>query len=172
MTSVAVNGETLLQWQQEQFQHDKRNHTDIICLPRADRLKHYGLHYAKYAGRIAINHDDNDLITKTIADAVLVFLSSANVLSQRLDRVFEPRQQRGFVHGMLEDITDAAGRFCDACEKIDHFEDFLKIAHTSNLDVFRWILAITDERGLNLERLMAERRKQLSERQFLIPSGA
>lgn len=172
MTSVVVNGDTLLRWQQEQFQHDRRNHTDIICLSRGDRLKHYGLHYAKYAGRMAVKGDDVDLLRKTIADATLVFLSAANVLSQRLDRVFEPRPDLGFIHGMLEDIADAAGRFCDACEKIDHFEDFLAIAGASNLDIFHWILAIADERGFNLEQLMAERRRQLVERQFLIPSGA
>lgn len=172
MTSISVNGDTLLRWQQEQFQHDRRNHTDIICLSRTDRLKHYGLHYAKYAGRIAISRGDPDMLRKTLADATLVFLSAANVLSQRLDRVFTPRPQRGFLLGMLEDLTDAAGRFCDACEKIDHFEEFLSIAHSSNVDVFHWILAVTDERGFNLDELMAERRKQLVERQFLIPFGA
>jgi hypothetical protein len=37
----------LLQMQREQFRHDERNHKDILCLPKPDRLKHYGLHYAK-----------------------------------------------------------------------------------------------------------------------------
>ena len=35
--------------QQAQHEHDLRNHFDILSLSRLDRLKHYGLHFAKYA---------------------------------------------------------------------------------------------------------------------------
>ena len=50
----------LAQLQREQYVHDQRNHFDIICLPKPDRLKHYGLHFAKYVGRLA--RGDFDLI--------------------------------------------------------------------------------------------------------------
>jgi uncharacterized membrane protein len=76
----------LLKWQQEQFSHDQRNHTDIICLSRIDRLKHYGLHYAKYAGRLA-RSDDDAVLRRTAVDTALVALSAANALSQRFDQV-------------------------------------------------------------------------------------
>lgn len=172
MTETTVTPQTLLRWQQEQFQHDRRNHTDIICLSRTDRLKHYGLHYAKYVGRVAIARDQDDVMRKTIVDAVLVFLSAANVLSQRLDEIHPPLEGAQFSLGMLEDIADASGRFCDACEKIDHFEDFLAIARSSNIDVLQWILAVSVQKRFDLEALIVERRGQLAQRQFLIPTGS
>lgn len=172
MALSVVDAEILLRWQQDQFQHDRRNHTDIICLSRTDRLKHYGLHYAKYAGRVAVGRDRDGMLRKTLADAVLVFLSAANVLSQRLDQVYRPKPQDQFKRGMLEDLADASGRFCDACEKIDHFEEFLAIAKQANLDILDWILAAANQNDLDLEDLIVNRRKQLVERQFLLPSGA
>lgn len=171
MVQTTEQSETLLRWQQEQFQHDRRNHTDIICLSRMDRLKHYGLHYAKYAGRVALNRDDDVVMQRTVVDALLVMLSAANVLSQRLDRDFCQEADQQFRYGLLEDITDAAGRFCDACEKIDHFEDFLTIAKKANLDLLGWIYIVAKQKEFNLEHLLLERRQQLTERQFLIPAG-
>ena len=46
-------GEGLLRLQREQYRHDQRNHSDIACLAKSERLKHYGLHFAKYVGRLA-----------------------------------------------------------------------------------------------------------------------
>ncbi|RWX81567.1 hypothetical protein EPK99_04610 [Neorhizobium lilium] len=170
MSLDAMKPETLLRWQQQQFQHDRRNHTDIICLSRMDRLKHYGLHYAKYAGRVALHPNDLSVLSRTLVDALLVMLSAANVLSQRLDRDFQVRADAKFVSGLLEDIADASGRFCDACEKIDHFEEFLPIAKQANLDMLQWIFVLAAEHKFDLEALVLVRRQQLTERQFLIPA--
>lgn len=173
MQSLEIDATTLLRWQQEQFAHDQRNHTDIIGLSRVDKLKHYGLHYAKYAGRIARAGEDSTVTLKTMVDAALVCLSAANALSQRLDRVIEtdswPAKYR---IGPLADIADAGGRFSDACEKIDHLEDFLSIAREANIDVLRWVWCVASEFGADLQTEITKRRQQLAERQFLIPQQA
>ena len=80
------------------------------------------------------------------------------------------RTDVNFVHGLLEDIADASGRFCDACEKIDHFEEFLPIAKQANLDMLQWIFVLAAEHRFDLEALVLVRRQQLTERQFLIPA--
>lgn len=169
MTGSTLNAETLLGWQQEQFRHDHRNHTDIVCLSRIDRLKHYGLHFAKYAGRIARDEDDREVLTRTTVDALLVCLSAANALAQRLDQSFDRTVLLDFRRTLLIDLADASGRFCDACEKIDHLEDFLAIARSANCDILHWILSVTSHQSLNIEALLKARRSQLAERQFLIP---
>ena len=43
----------LTRMQKEQYRHDMRNHSEILCLHKTERLKHYGLHFAKYVGRLA-----------------------------------------------------------------------------------------------------------------------
>jgi hypothetical protein len=157
---------SLLNQQQEQFAHDRRNHSDIICLPRADRLKHYGLHFAKYAGRMARGVAEPKTIGETVVDAVLVCLSAANSLSQRLDQ--EIALSITAEPATLEALTDAAGRFADACEKIDHLEDFLTLAMTANVDLMKWSLAKARELGLDLDHLLEQRRAFLGRRAFYV----
>lgn len=170
MRGLAIDGAELLRWQQEQFAHDQRNHTDIICLSRIDRLKHYGLHFAKYAGRVARDGDNVTVLTKTMVDAALVMLSAANALSQRLDQSEASTNLAPDFHtSLLGDIADAGGRFCDACEKIDHMEDFLEIARQANLDVLLWVIRLSARLNVDLHAAILERRQQLSERQFFIP---
>jgi len=54
--------------QREQFHHDKRNHSDIFCLSKHDRLKHYGLHFAKYVGRLARGPAEPKPSNQTLGD--------------------------------------------------------------------------------------------------------
>jgi hypothetical protein len=65
-------------------------------------------------------------------------------------------------------LADAAGRFADACEKIDHLEEFLPIARTAIEDILEWTLSIAAERNLNLHESIRNRRKELADRQFYI----
>jgi len=156
----------LARLQAEQYRHDQRNHFDIICLPKEDRLKHYGLHFAKYVGRLA-RTDETKSRARTLTDTALVCLSAANTLHLRLD-------QQSFASGLAKQIdpirplADAAGRFADACEKIDHLEDFLPLARQANIDVLQWVLSTAFEQSLDLNKLISERRRELAERQFYI----
>ncbi len=74
----------LLLFQRQQYKHDHRNHTDILSLSKTDRLKHYGLHFAKYVGRLARGIDEPKSVERTVVDTFLVCLSAANTLHQKL----------------------------------------------------------------------------------------
>ncbi|NGO54527.1 hypothetical protein [Allomesorhizobium camelthorni] len=155
--------------QQAQFRHDQRNHSDVICLPKPDRLKHYGLHFAKYVGRLARGNSEPKSADRTLVDMTLVCLSVANALHQRIQEDIERcSPDHNDQVDPLRSLADAAGRFADACEKIDHLEDFLPIARLANADVLSWTLRQAMERGLDLNQAIAERRKELVVRQFYI----
>lgn len=149
----------------EQFRHDQRNHSDIICLSKPDRLKHYGLHFAKYAGRIARGAKEPIAFERTVTDAALVCFSAANTLHQHLD-AFEVRMEARQDHMLV--LADAAGRFADACEKIDHLEEFVPIAREANLDILNWIIVVCADFNFDLKSNIIHRRKELSARQFFV----
>jgi hypothetical protein len=165
--SVVLSTAELLRLQREQHNHDKRNHADILGLPKPDRLKHYGLHFAKYVGRFARGIDEPKSIERTIVDTFLVGLSAANTLHQDLSAAnvsichnnqFDP----------IYTLADAAGRFADACEKIDHLEEFMPIARQANIGVLKWTIEYAAERHVDLETAVQGRRRELAARQFYI----
>ena len=150
----------LKEQQKRQYQHDLKNHLDILSLPRVDRLKHYGLHFAKYAGRLARGSAEVKSIQETIVDAFLVSLSAANVLNQAFPEVGVDNTSKCTD---LEFI-DFSGRFADACEKIDHLEEFREIALNSNLKIMSWIVNKSERIPCDLLDLAEKRRVQLSGR--------
>lgn len=154
--------------QRAQYRHDMRNHFDILPLHKTDRLKHYGLHFAKYVGRLARESDEPKPVERTLVDAFLVALSSANTL--HLDLSKEPITPKG-VTGQVDHLrvfADATGRFADACEKIDHLEDFVPIAVKANKDIVSWLIHEAVDRDLDLGRASEERRAELAKRHFYI----
>jgi hypothetical protein len=80
----------ILALQAFQLFHDDNYHRDIVMLPIALRLKHMGLHQAKYAGGFFTATNDNGEITdrprieKLLVDAFTITLSTANILNQNL----------------------------------------------------------------------------------------
>lgn len=160
----------LQRMQREQFRHDERNHKDILCLPKPDRLKHYGLHYAKYVGRLARGSMEPKSNEQTLIDAILVSLSAANTLHQdlALSIDLEARAPAAAQIDPLRVFADAAGRFADACEKLDHLENSYTLARTANLDVVCWLLKTADERAIDVHGEIERRRDQLAKRQFYI----
>ena len=153
--------------QQDQQEHDLRNHFDILSLSRPDRLKHYGLHFAKYAGRFARGGVEAKSRTETLVDAFLVALSAANALNQALPEVVFVKENREELSDLT--FTDQAGRFADACEKIDHLEDFRMIALDANVALVDWIMRSATVAGLDLDALVDERRQQLARRPVYAP---
>ena len=158
----------LLRMQRDQYRHDMRNHFDILALHKHDRLKHYGLHFAKYVGRIARSPMDREVLVRTLVDTMLISLSAANTLHQDVaSSKFEyPPDFQG--SDPLHFLADAAGRFADACEKIDHLEDFVPMARAANLDILVWVLSSARREGVDIVQQMALRREQLVRRQFFI----
>lgn len=117
----AVSTEVVLHWQQRQYKHDKSNHFDIVALHKIDRLKHYALHFAKYAGRLAAGENGSGKrLHETAVDSLLVSLSSANALPQRLVGV--DQNKIADLTSVVGSYVMAMGSYCDCVEKIDHAE--------------------------------------------------
>lgn len=153
----------ILSWQQDQYDHDMRNHFDILSLHKNDRLKHYAMHFAKYSGRIARGDAEATPVSRTITDSILVSLSTANTLQQKLE--YRPNQSNG---SLLIRLADAAGRVNDAAEKLDHMEPFIEIARAGNQDFFDALLDHSSIENLDVKKLIDLRRRELRERQFFI----
>lgn len=161
-----LDASTLMRLQAEQFRHDQRNHSDIICLAKVDRLKHYGLHYAKYVGRL-FRLNEAITVQRTVTDTALVCLSAANTLHQRIDQ-HDYKSQVLDRSELLARFADASGRFADACEKIDHLENFLDQAKTANIDVMDWVVQQAAVLQLDLVSVIGTRRRELADRAFFI----
>ena len=76
----------LLELQWSQLKHDEAYHKDVVILPLAERIKHMALHNAKYTGHFidAIDSGDAARLSKTLTDAFIIALASANTLNQDL----------------------------------------------------------------------------------------
>jgi hypothetical protein len=158
-----INSSDLLEWQRDQYEHDMKYHFDILSRHKQDRLKHYAMHFGKYAGRIARGASEEKPPSRTFADAMLVCLSAANTLHQRLEYVPNASNE-----GLLLRLTDAQGRMNDATEKIDHLEDFVAQAAIANQDILNALLDFADSEQMDAFELISERRRQLRLRHFYI----
>ena len=156
------NSETLLDWQKDQYEHDMRNHFDILSLHKEDRLKHYAMHFAKYAGRLARGSREEKPVERTFVDALLVCLSAANTLHQKLTY-----SENKSSDSIVIRLTDAVGRFNDAAEKIDHLEPFIDIARKGNQDILDTLLDYAVDEAVDVDGALEGRRAELRERQFL-----
>ena len=64
-----IDQKWLFEQQRNQFRHDELHHQDVFCLSRNDRLKHFGLHFAKYCGRLARNFpglEENEFLMRAV----------------------------------------------------------------------------------------------------------
>jgi hypothetical protein len=154
--------------QRTQYAHDMRNHFDILSLHKCDRLKHYGLHFAKYVGRLARETNERMPFERTVVDAILVSLSAANTLHQDLSKEALVSTSTVKQIDPLRSLADAAGRFADACEKIDHLEEFLPIAREANRDIMSWLLTEAEIRKVSVLAEIEKRRCELAKRHFFI----
>jgi hypothetical protein len=156
------------QLQRDQHAHDQRNHSDIWSLHRFERLRHYGLHFAKYVGRIARGTTEPKLVARTLTDTFLISLSAANTLHQDFSAEVLVSDQFVIEGDPLRVFADAAGRFADACEKHDHLEEFGKMVRTANRDIARWVIAMADENHIDLVDNVIARRRELAGKMFYI----
>src|SRR6266542_1028077 len=78
--------EQFLAFQWAQLKHDESYHKDVVVLPLAQRIKHMALHNAKYTAYLfeAVETNDKARLTKTLTDAFIITLASANTLNQNL----------------------------------------------------------------------------------------
>lgn len=155
----------ILELQQIQYKHDLRNHFDILSLHKNDRIKHYGLHFAKYAGRFARGKAEEKSLKATITDALLVCLSSANTLHIRLANtsLIENNPET-----LFKSFVSNMGKYCDGCEKIDHMEPFIDQVKSANQNIFNVLISMALSSNVDIINALEERRLQLKERAFFV----
>jgi len=163
-----LDSEVVLSMQKAQYKHDKRNHFDILSRHKIDRLKHYGAHFSKYAGRLARGENASGKSkAQTAIDSFLVSLSAANTLSQRLSA---PSCISLDFDSIFRAYTDAQGRFNDGVEKIDHgeFDGIRAMMLASNQELFDISFALYSIQQTNIQLAVHERRSQLAARAFFV----
>lgn len=159
--------ENLLALQWNQLNHDERYHKEIVRLSVADRMKHFALHMAKYVGYFAeaIDSEDSALFERTLVDALIISLASANTLNLSLGHALSC--QAGFESGSLTtlrfklanelfpagadairfllELARRSSRLAKACESLDHVEDhpFRETMVSSVVDIFKLLFAET-----------------------------
>jgi hypothetical protein len=99
----------------------------------------------------------------------MVTLSAANTLLQDLSKAdLSSKHPASDQIDPLRVFADAMGRFADACEKIDHFEDNHTLALDANIDVIRWLLSTAAEHKIDIHSAIKKRRAEISKRHFYI----
>jgi hypothetical protein len=159
-----------LQW--SQLRHDESYHKDVLILPLADRIKHMALHNAKYTAHFldAIDAGDDARIAKTLTDAFIITLASANTLNQDLGQELAEVGQTPSLQSAGEKLASALprnaadplwiarqfarhnGQLAKICESWDHLESlpFRDGMKACNLALLRAVLADCSGRAIDL----------------------
>lgn len=170
-----------LQW--AQLKHDESYHKDIVILPVAQRVKHMALHYAKYTAYFleAAELGDRARLSKTITDAFIITLATANALNQDLAREIGDRTKSKTLRALGASLVvslprDAAdplwlvrqfahhnGQLAKACESWDHLEPvpFREMMKTCNMALLKAVLAESSAVGLDLSAAYRTRIREI-----------
>jgi hypothetical protein len=172
--ALASIEEQLLALQWAQLKHDELCHRDILLLPVADRMKHFALHMAKYVGYVAeaIDTSDEQRLERTLVDAFIISLASANTLGLDLgDALARPHrarveglkalglelanelgQREGDSIWLLKQFARHSGRLAKACESLDHVESypFREEMRASIVNLFKLVAAAASLRHIDL----------------------
>lgn len=166
----SVNAEMLDRLQQNQFSHDENNHREIARLTVQRRITHMTLHFAKYAGYLASNPEDQK-IKQTLTDILIIGLSSANVLNLRLSDHIDTNivNKECVCPDIAKILTIEAGAMAAACEKLDHLENykFRETLEKSVVNILHAIFAVFAVKNLNIEDAVTLRLKTAKAKQFL-----
>ena len=79
----ALDAATLNELQWEQHQHDEQYHREIARLTVHERWKHMALHFAKYAGNLVGDVDNDERLQRAVIDTFVIALSTSNTLNIR-----------------------------------------------------------------------------------------
>lgn len=160
-----------LQW--AQLKHDEAYHRDIVILPLAQRIKHMALHNVKYTAYFfeALEAGDEALLSRTLIDAFIISLASANTLNQDLGRELgDAATTASFADAaaslaqslsrdrddplwLVRQFTRYNGQLAKICESLDHLEPvaFREGMKACNLALHKVVLAEAGARDLNIE---------------------
>jgi hypothetical protein len=156
--------------QLEQFRHDETYHREIARLSTQDRLKHFALHFAKYAGNLAEEQADRARVQRVVVDVFVIATSCANTLNLRLPEALSQEvaasEPAGDAKDFLMALTINAGKMAAACEKLDHLEEFPFRAtiRAAALALIQSSILFAEARGWNLEDLVHTRLAAVKEK--------
>ncbi|MEQ8507997.1 MAG: hypothetical protein RIB43_03265 [Rhodospirillaceae bacterium] len=180
--------EDLRRLQSEQFDHDETYHREIARLSFHHRMNHMALHFSKYVGQIEKARLNNDyaLLNKTIIDAAIISLSSANILNIPLWKILEHKDIWNWADCLkaadkLSDIVlpisedlgwysssmmILSGNLAKACESLDHVEDFpfRKEMSKSVEAIFFASVIAADQQNLDVPREIRSRLMSVKEK--------
>jgi hypothetical protein len=162
----------LLELQWSQLKHDEAYHKDVVILPLAERIKHMALHNAKYTGHFidAIDSGDAARLSKTLTDAFIITLASANTLNQDLGSDLAAIGEAESLKAAGEQLADVlprnasdplwivrqfakhTGQLAKICESWDHLEPvpFREGMKASNLALLQIVLADCAGRAIDI----------------------
>lgn len=179
--------EELLKLQWAQLKHDEAYHKDVVIMPLAERIKHMALHNAKYTAYLfeAVDGKDDTKLIKTLTDAFVIVLASANTLNQDIGHdlgesatAASSFQSLGatFADELDYDSSDCywlvrrfarqTGRLAKVCESWDHLENILfrDEMKRCNLEILKATLAEASARQLDLAESYKSRMRQVEGR--------
>lgn len=171
-----------LQW--TQLKHDESYHKDIVVLPLAQRMKHMALHNAKYTAYFldAAESTDEGKYSRTLTDAFIIVLVSANTLNQDLSQTIPPEyttlralgtdlaarlaRDAGDPLWLVGQYVKHNGRLAKLCESWDHLESlpFRDGMKDCNAALFSVLLADASMRGVDLAESYQARLRKVEER--------
>lgn len=166
----------LRQLQIAQYRHDEVAHRDIAWLPVPQRLTHFTLHFAKYAGALVRANRAHDEVEgkRVLADAFAIVLAMANTLQidLRARTQAEPRDENLSnydVRDLLLCLCEAIGPMAKACEAIDHLENFPSRSTLDHgvLRVLEVISALAEKEGVSLPDAVTARWALAEKKSFL-----
>lgn len=159
----------------KQLKHDEIYHSDICLLRIQARIAHHTLHLGKYSGKmaqalVAKEGVDSTNLVKTVLDALIIVMSSANTLNLPLWKVagaeedlrgaLEGRQLPGDEQAHILSYVIIVGKLAKAVEALDHVESFdSRTAYEYNLKAL-WIVLLAFWRVLTdvpLESALTDR---------------
>jgi hypothetical protein len=174
-----------LQW--AQLKHDEAYHRDVVIMPLAERIKHMALHNAKYTAYLfeAIDEGNDAKLTKTLTDAFVIVLASANTLNQDIGQDLgasadeapsfqslgasfaeDAGRHDADHYWLVRNFARHTGRLAKVCESWDHLESivFRDEMKRCNLELLKAILAEASARQLDLAESYKSRMRQVEGR--------
>jgi hypothetical protein len=108
--------------------------------PSHARLKDRGIDLTVALGRLA--RQEGGRVPHEAIEAILMpAISAANLFRVDLSQVTLAAREIG---DPLRSLADPVGRFADACEKVDHLEDFSELAKAALVDIVAWCSSAAD----------------------------
>lgn len=177
----------LLRLQWAQLRHDESYHRDVVIMPLAERVKHMALHNAKYTAYFfdAIDNVDHAKLIRTLTDAFVIVLATANTLNQDIGADLDARddasqslrslgatlaeaigRNEADDYWLVRNFARHAGRLAKVCESWDHLENILfrDEMRRCNVELLKIILAEASDRQLDLADSYKSRLRQVEQR--------